>query len=142
MYDNFKFTYSIGRRTKVDPVKIKEVENFFQNEYVIVDGEKIHLDFQDVQFKTTSTGTLTKIEVSDYLFYPSVDGYYGEFEDAKLFALKLSEALVSGHVILRFTNATDGADPWALKVQPNHVYYMNQTFPTRGSTEITMEDVA
>jgi len=142
MYDNFKFTYSVGRKTKVDLVKIKEVQNFFKNEYIILDGEKLYLDFQDVQFKTTSTGTLTKIEVSGYLFYPSVDGYYGEFKDAKLFALKLSEALVSGHVTLRFTNATNGADPWALKVQPNCVYYINQAFPIRGSREITIEDVA
>ena len=36
MYDNFKFTYSIGRKTKVDLVKIKEVENFFKNEYIIL----------------------------------------------------------------------------------------------------------
>jgi hypothetical protein len=128
MYDDFKFTYALNDAV-VDLEGIKDVEEFFKQ-----DGT-LDLTFHDVKFQLRGN-TLIEIGLSEDLFTSCGDGYFGTFEDARLFAWKLSKVLLSGSVDLYFTNATDGADPWGLRITFNRVQLLKMTFvPDRDITE-------
>jgi hypothetical protein len=134
MYDDFKFTYVLND-TVVDLEGIKDVEEFFKQDSIATQDGTLDLTFHDVKFQLHDN-KLTGIELPEDLFTSCGDGYFGTFEDARLFAWKLSKVLLSGSVDLYFTNATDGADPWGLRITFNRVQLLKMTFvPDRDITE-------
>jgi hypothetical protein len=134
MYDDFKFTYQLND-VVVDLRGIKEVEEFFKQDSIVIQGETLDLSFHGVKFQLQNN-KLTEIGLPEDCFTASGDGYFGTFEDARLFAWKLSKVLLSGSVDLYFTNATDGADPWGLRVTFHKVQFLKMTFkPDRDISE-------
>jgi hypothetical protein len=121
----YRFTYKVEGAV-VDPIKIKEIEKFFEDDDAFENGNQ--LGFQNVEFavkkdKIEHTSKLIKIELSTDVYNPRGDYIYNQFLDAKLFALKLSEALISGSIKLYFSN-DDMTDTWGLRIEPKTVYML------------------
>ena len=94
----------------VNPVKIKEVEEFFDPS--TWDGnliEKRYTGFVGATFTLNDKNELVNInsrcEEDEY------NRWKAAFEDGGLFATKLSRAPLSGSIILKFKGSDHGVDP-------------------------------
>ena len=121
----YRFSYKINNAI-VDPDKIREIEEFFQDDYAFENGSP--LSFQNVTFvvndsKSENVTHLIDINLSLDVYDPRGDYIYSYFLEAKLFALKLSKALTRGSVELYFIG-DDITDSWGLEIEPGIVYRM------------------
>jgi len=109
----FNFDYDLVSAV-ADTKKIKEVENFFANKgnhKKITGFYKVSITLKN---PNNDASQISRIEISDI---------YESFYDDKLFAKKLSSALLSGHIDLYFTS--EDGDHWGYRVEPNKVYTMS-----------------
>ena len=135
----YRFAYSVDGVVIVDPIKIEEIEKFFEDDDAFENGNQ--LGFQNVEFvikkdKIEHTSKLIKIKLSADVYNPRGDYIYNQFLDAKLFALKLSEALIEGSVELYFSD-DDMADIWGLRIEPKVVYKLYPNWKIDKEIKIT-----
>jgi len=103
-YSSFEYALHNAR---VDKEKAKEIERFF----AIENGNIYGLcGFENVKLEYDEEGKLQRFYIEDS---------YAKFYDDRLFAKKLSEALVDGKVRLYFTG--EDGERWGYEVYPGMV---------------------
>lgn len=109
-YSNFNYYIESAR---VNNEKIREMEEFFSNEENndIYGFFNVEIDVDDIDAEVP--------EIEDI----NVEDNYAKFYDDRLFAEKLSTALVDGFVELYFVG--EDGDHWGYRVMPNRVYTMS-----------------
>jgi len=105
------FDYDLNSAV-VDVKKIHELEEFFADE----SNDDI-VGFYNVKIGLKNTDTISKIVNID------INDTYEKFHDDRLFAEKLSSALVSGYIDLYFTG--EDSSHWGYRVEPNRIYSMS-----------------
>jgi len=110
------------RKAKVDEKEIKKIEDYFKEE----NNPDIY-GFSGVKFQVTN-GVLDWILLKDYR---------ANFYDDLLFACKLSDAVVSGYVDMRFIG--EEGDQWGYRIEKDKVTEM--VFISIGVPEDDFEEV-